>query len=406
MQRIALRKSPRRPAGFPVRNGGMRAFQAYSQATPPVAVVMIVASLAGAWAGCVLLGGSRTPAPHLFYVPIVLAAVRFAWPGAAATALAAGLLAGPLLPADVPTGIGQPPAAWLLRLVIFFGIGLFIALLVTGPEASVRSRLQNAVCAARLTRALKSGQIEVFYQPIYRLAGKGHTGEDVQDRLVGVEALARWRRPDGRLVGPGEFIPAAERTGVVADLDEYVLRQAVGTARSWSTDQQPISVSINLSAATLPMRHIVDVVETALRDNELPAHLLQLEITESALLGDLPAAIEQVQALRSLGVKVAIDDFGTGQASLNYLQSFCVDVVKLDRSLVTAASIDDRSHKLLQGVVDMCHLLGLHVVAEGVEFPDQLTVLRAVGVEMAQGFLLGRPARADQLEPLMRTVTP
>ena len=370
----------------------MRLYAAYAQAAPCLAVAAIVLGLVGAWTGCYLLGGSQSAGPHLFYVPIVLAAVRFTWPTTISTALAAGLVAGPLLPADVSADLSQEPSAWLLRLGMFAAIASFLALLVEGPEETLRSRLQDAAASARLQRALKGGSIEIFYQPIYRLG---------DDRLAGVEALARWRQSDDRYASPGSFIPAAERTGAIVDLDAYMLRHAVRMARDWAISERPISISVNLSATTLARPDVVSTVASVLEEVGLAPQLLQLEITESALIEDLPMAIDQVEALRSLGVKVAIDDFGSGQASVSYLQSFPVDVVKLDRCIVTAATIDDRSRRLLEGVIHMCDLLDLDVVAEGVEFADQLELLRRLGVQMAQGFLLGRPAPADSVRALL-----
>jgi EAL domain-containing protein (putative c-di-GMP-specific phosphodiesterase class I) len=376
----------------------MRLYTAYSQANPLLAATAILICLGAAWTGCVLLGGSRTAGPHLFYIPIALAAVRFSWPTTAATSLGAGLLAGPLLPADVSSGTAQTPSGWLLRLAIFAAVGIFIALLVASPEHAVRSRLKDAVVSARLLRALGRGDIHVFYQPIY------HLTDGV--RLIGFEALVRWRQPAGRYTAPDSFIPTAERTGAITRLDEYVLNQAVADACAWAATARPVSISVNLSAATLAQPSIVPTIKALLDETGLPPQLFQAEVTESALIHDLPTAVRQVEALRGLGVKVAIDDFGSGQASLNYLQHLPVDVVKLDRSMITAATLDNRSRHLLEGVIRMCDLLELQVIAEGVEFKDQLSLLREVGVPMAQGFLLGQPAPAEDIPTLLSSPRP
>lgn len=379
----------------------MRWYLAYSQADPFLALGAIALALGGAWAACLLMGGSRTPGPHLFYVAIALAAVRFTWPAAVVTACAAGLLAGPLLPADVSAQLAQQPSSWLLRMAIFTAIGVFIALLVRTPEITLRSRLGDAVASARLLRAINNGDIDVFYQPIYRLSGDSDRHGDTDhhgDELVAVEALARWRRSPDRYASAASFIPMAERTGAITRLDEYVLGRAVATARGWTAVAPSLAVSVNLSATTLMQTGIVATITRVLQDEGFPPERLQLELTESALIHDVPAAIQQVEALRALGIRVAIDDFGSGQASLNYLQHFPVDVVKLDRSIVTAATLDDRSRCLLRGVLQLCDLLSLAVVAEGVEFEDQLALLREVGVPMAQGFLLGNPTTADAID--------
>ena len=385
----------------------MRWYLAYSRADPFLALGAIALALGGAWAACLVMGGSRTPGPHLFYVAIALAAVRFTWPAAVVTACAAGLLAGPLLPADVSAQLAQQPSSWLLRMGIFTAIGVFIALLVRTPEITLRSRLGDAVASARLLRALKNGDIEVVYQPIYRLSDApddtGDTGDTAHhgDELVAVEALARWRRSPDRYASAASFIPMAERTGAITRLDEYVLGRAVATARGWTAVAPSLAISVNLSATTLMQTGIVATIARVLRDEGFPPGRLQLELTESALIHDVPAAIQQVEALHALGIRVAIDDFGSGQASLNYLQHFPVDVVKLDRSIVTAATLDDRSRCLLRGVLQLCDLLSLAVVAEGVEFDDQLALLREVGVPMVQGFLLGNPTTADAIDAIL-----
>lgn len=370
----------------------VRMCAAYSQARPFRASAAIVVALGGAWAGCLAMGGSHNAGTHLFYIAIVLAAVRFTWRATAVVAVAAGALGGPLLPADLSMGLAQQPDEWIPRLALFVVIGVLVALLVENPEATLRGRLLDAMASARLLRALKRGEIDVFYQPICRV-------ED--GRITGLEALARWRGSDGGYVSPGMFIPPAERTGAIAHLDEYVLQRAIAAACGWQSDAQPLHVSVNLSASTLAQPRLVDMIDRILRDAGLPPHLLQLEVTESAAIDDLPGAVRQLAALRARGVKVAVDDFGAGQASISYLQNLPVDVVKIDRCIVSAATSDDRGRRLLEGVSHMCDLLGLQVVAEGVELTEQLACLRQIGVPMAQGYLLGRPAPAGEIHALL-----
>ncbi len=270
-------------------------------------------------------------------------------------------------------------------------LGVVMALLAQKPQATRRSRLLDAIASARLRRALDSGEIEVFYQPIWWVR---------EDRVMGLEALVRWRRPAGGYVEPCTFIPAAERTGAITHLDEYVLRRAIATASRWPRTD-PLCISVNLSATTLAQPRLAATIDRILDEAGWPPHLLQVEITESALIDDLPCAIRQVTRLRARGVQVAIDDFGSGRASLNYLQKLPIDVVKLDRSLVTAAAFDDRSRRMLEGVTHMCELLGLRVIGEGVELPEHLTCLAEVGIPMAQGFLFGRPAPIADVRALL-----
>lgn len=390
MKVIPLRDRGSKPAGDDSGDHGTRLYASYTHANPGLATTVIVIGLVSAWTGSILLGGSHSAAPHLFYVPIVLAAVRFSWPGAVAASLAAGVLAGPLLPAEVVPGTEQPASVWLLRVAIFLIVGVFVALLIDGPERTIRSRLQDASASARLLRALDRGSIEVFYQPVYRL---------LDDQLVAFEALVRWRESPDRYISPGSFLPAAERTGAITRIDAYVLNQAVTVASGWAAAGWPVSISVNFSAATLAQPHLVQAVQRVLGTYEFAPQLLQVEITESAVIDDLPMAVHQIEALRGLGVKVAIDDFGSGHACLNYLRYFPADVVKLDRSIVATANCDERGRRLLEGFVDMCSHLELQIVAEGVEFNDQLAFLRKAGVAMGQGFLLGVPAPASHLQP-------
>lgn len=373
--------TPLNTATQAVTDKSIRWCAAYARSHRATATAAIIVALVGAWIGCRLMGGSHNAGPHLFYIAIVLSAVRFAWPTAAVVAFLAGILAGPLLPADVDLHIAQASAAWMLRLGFFVMIGVFIAILVENPDATFRSRRLDAIASARLRKALKNGDIEVFYQPIGRV---------IDDRVIGLEALVRWRRSTGGYAEPSTFIPTAERTGAIKHLDEYVLRRAIATAHDCPSTES-LYISVNLSATTLMQPRLAARIDRILEETGWPAHLLLVEITESALIDDLPGVIRQLTTLRAQGVKVAIDDFGSGQASLSYLQNLPVDVVKLDRSLVTAAALDDRSRRMLEGVTHMCELLGLQVIGEGVELPEQLACLAEVGVPMAQGFLLGRP---------------
>lgn len=338
------------------------------------------------------LGRLRVAGSPLFYVAIILTVVRSNWPVTAIVAVGAGVLAGPTMPAGVSSRLVQGSGAWALWLALFVMIGVLVAFLIEKPETMLRSRLRDAAVSARLLRALERGDVEAFYQPIYRV-GDG--------RLVGLEALVRWRKSNGEYASPSTFIPPAERTGAIALVDEHVLGKAVAEAAGWPALAQSVFVSVNLSAATLARPHLVAKIEGLLSDAGLPARLLQVEITESAHIEDLPDAVRRISSLRALGVKVAIDDFGSGHASLNYLQCLPVDVVKLDRTLVTAVTSDVRRRRLLVGVNQMCDLLGLQVIAEGVELHDQLVCLSDIGIAMAQGFLLGRPVPVGEVRDLI-----
>lgn len=372
--------------------GAVRVCASYTHARPWRAAAVIALALGGAWVACLPTDGLRGVGPRLFYVAILLTAVRFTWRTTALVAMTAGLLAGPWWPADLSADAAERSDVWLLRLGLFVLVGVCVALLVEDPEAALRHRLLDAIVSARLLRALDRGGIDVFYQPIYQVR---------EHRLTGFEALARWRRPAGGFINPGAFIAAAERTGAVVDLDQYVLRRAVADARTWPRCGQGVFVSVNVSGVTLAQPELARMIGRILNDAGLPAECLQVEITESALIEDRSAAIRQIDALRARGVRVAIDDFGSRHASLNYLQSLPVDVVKLDRSIVSPVTTDERSRRLLEGVTHMCGLLALEVVAEGVELSEQFDYLSTIGVEKAQGYLLGRPASAGEAGALL-----
>lgn len=379
------------------RRGGLVVqllFVAYTQAGVMLSAGAAVLLLVVAWVLCQVGGGSSTPWPHAFYAAIILAAVRFSWAGAALAAVAAGLLAGPLLPVDISTQRPQALEAWLFRLLAFLLIGLFVAALMR-RRAEDRARApHDSLLSVRLIRAIQREHVHVHYQPIYDL----HTGS-----IAGLEALARWQDPTHGPIAPGEFIPAAERTGAVAVLDGYVLRAAAAQARQWQAlTGRALTMSVNVSAARFTDPALLDETQRILGRSGLQPSTLQLEVTESALIGDIPAAARQIDRLRSLGVRVAIDDFGTGQASLSYLDQFHVDTVKLDRSLISRSS-GPRGAQLLEGVADLMGRLGVDVVAEGIEEAAHTALLREAGVGFGQGYHLGRPLAADRIPALLAT---
>ncbi|GAB7004680.1 hypothetical protein JCM18899A_21530 [Nocardioides sp. AN3] len=382
------------------RRGGVGlriAFIAYTGARAWLAVAATLAGLGLAWVACYAAGGSNSSSPHLFYLPIILAAVRLTWPMVVATALTAGLLAGPALPADVATGEPQELAHWLLRLAIFVLVALFLAWLTRGQHEPLRSTMQHSLTSARLMQAVQCGDVEVNYQPLYRLHDQ---------QIVGFEALARWHDPRRGSVLPDEFVAAAERTGAVIVLDAFVLRAAAAQIQRWSAELGlPLRLSTNLSTMHFTSPDLVHDVVQALDHAGLPARALELEITESALIDNIGDAVKQIGTLRALGVRIAIDDFGSGQASLGYLNHFDVDTVKLDRSFLQQATTEARPSAVLAGVIRLLRDLDVEIVVEGVESDDQLAVLRDLGVHLGQGFHLGQPLTALDAEHLLRSIS-
>lgn len=379
----AVRNSPLVPQAL---------FVALTRLAPVLAVFWIVLGLVASWALSYSAGGSKTAFPHLFYVPIILGAVRFSWVGGAVSALIAGLLAGPALPADVAADAAQPTESWLLRLAIFLSIGLFLAWVLRDRTESIGRTIHDTLLSSRLLRAIQRGELEVFYQPIISMTDR---------EIVAVEALSRWRDARGNTISPTEFVPAAERVGAIASLDRFVMERAMAQVQDWSRRFSPIGASVNLSAKGFADADLCGQVERLLDRTGLPARQLQLELTESALIDDVSGAQAQIGRLRQLGVKVAIDDFGAGQASLGYLTTFAVDTVKIDRSLVERVAEEPRTARLVAGIIELFRAIDLATVAEGVETAEQYVHLQSAGCRLAQGYYVGRPVSADEMAAVL-----
>jgi EAL domain-containing protein (putative c-di-GMP-specific phosphodiesterase class I) len=241
---------------------------------------------------------------------------------------------------------------------------------------------------ADLRLAIASGDIEVYFQPLVA-AGSG--------RPMDAEALVRWTHPERGFMSPVDFIPIAEETGLILPLGRYVLREATRQCRTWEMDHGVrIGVSVNLSARQFQNGDLVDEVRAALRDAELPADRLCLEITETLAMRDIEWSIQTLQRLKDIGVRVAIDDFGTGHSSLNYLKRFPIDVVKIDRSFVKDIDTDVVDNAIVTAVVMLAETLQITTVAEGVETEGQLARLRDQGCTLIQGYLFAKPMPPDE----------
>ncbi len=259
-------------------------------------------------------------------------------------------------------------------------------------EALRRQLADRAETEAAITAALAGGEMRLVYQPVLDVAGQ---------RLVGYEALVRWDR-DGVAVPPDAFIPVAETSSLICDLDRWVLHEATRQLASWraATPAAPrVTMAVNVSGRHLTDRRVVTDVADALAASGLPAHLLVVEVTETVLVDD-PVATTHLQELRALGVAIAIDDFGTGYTSIGQLRHMPVDTLKIDRSFVT--SPDPGQRELVALIVRAAHTFGLSVVAEGVEEPVHLERLRQVACDHAQGYLLHRPLPAEAAGALLR----
>ena len=246
----------------------------------------------------------------------------------------------------------------------------------------------------RLRNALTNNEFLLHYQPKV---------EVLSGRIVGVEALLRWRTADGAMISPADFIPLAEEVGLIVPIGEWVLKQACHMNRVWqNAGYRPIPVAVNISAIQLERDDLVEKVMRILGETQLTPHYLELEITESALMSDVDQSIHTLECLRSAGVRSAIDDFGTGYSSLAHLKRFAVDTLKIDRSFISNITRDRDNISIVQAIISLAHSLGLTVVAEGVETAEEYRHLSARGCDQIQGYYSGRPMPADALAAKLR----
>jgi diguanylate cyclase (GGDEF)-like protein/PAS domain S-box-containing protein len=255
-------------------------------------------------------------------------------------------------------------------------------------DVEMRSQVEERrTLELSLRRGLERGEFGLAYQPIVELA---------DGRLLGFEALARWADAPTPGMGPAQFIPVAEASGLIGALGSELLHQACGQLAHWQRIRPEVFVSVNLSARQLAEPDLPERVARALSLAGADPAGLHLEITETVLLDDVDAAVESLQKLKLTGVRLCLDDFGTGYSSLTYLCRLPVDVVKIDRSFVAGLGISDRDSSVVAAIIGMAGTLGHDLVAEGVETTAQAGRLRALGCDMAQGYLYSRPVPAPE----------
>jgi diguanylate cyclase (GGDEF)-like protein len=251
--------------------------------------------------------------------------------------------------------------------------------------ALARLKLEND-----LRRALLKDEFVVFYQPIYAL----HPQE-----IVAFEALVRWQHPERGMVSPGEFIPCIEQTGLIIPIGKLVLRKACEQLKQWQQlSSIPLVMSVNLSVRQFSHPYLLEDVAEILEETGVPPTQLKLEITESALAENPDDAIRLIQQLRNLQIQISIDDFGTGYSSLSYLNQFPVDTLKIDRSFINNI---EQNPEIVRAIITLGHALNMNIVAEGIESKKQADYLHSLNCNFGQGYWLGRPADATQVEQLL-----
>ncbi len=250
-------------------------------------------------------------------------------------------------------------------------------------RALVRLRMES-----ELRRAVEREQFEIFYQPIVAL-GSG--------KVLGFEALARWRHPERGLVLPDEFIRLAEETGLIMPLGDQILRAACRQMRTWIelAGGEPCVISVNVSGKQLAHGDFPARIAAALRETGLPAHRLKLEITESAIIDNAESAAELLHQLKSMGVGIWLDDFGTGYSSFSHLHQFPIDTLKIDSSFIDQLDQTGAKPEITRTIVLLAHSLGMETIAEGVEHPGQRDRLCELGCDSVQGFLFSAPLPAE-----------
>ena len=258
-----------------------------------------------------------------------------------------------------------------------------------GDKASVQLRLE-----AELRHAIANDELVVYYQPKVNFA----TG-----KITSMEALVRWIHPTDGLISPTEFIPLAEDTGLIVDLGEWVLRHSCRQNMAWQqAGLPPVTVAVNVSARQLHNNVLLKSVQKVLDETGMEARFLELELTETAVMGNPEECVQLLQQLKELGVRLALDDFGTGYSSLSYLRRFPFDTLKIDRAFVTNITSDPEECTIALAVIAMAHSLRLKVVAEGVETEAQAAYLHYNNCDELQGYLFSRPVPGEEMEILLR----
>lgn len=262
-------------------------------------------------------------------------------------------------------------------------------------QATIQEFKDNVVIEQKMDKAMKDEQFFMCYQPQYDTNTK---------KLRGIEALVRWRDEDGTIISPGKFIPIAEKNGAILQLGEYVIDKSLSDYSGLITKygDRDLILSINVSALQFKSANFVSYLVAKLKEHEVPAGKIELEITESALIEDMQDVINKMNELRELGIRFSMDDFGTGFSSLSYLRQLPIDTLKIDKSFIDAVVTDGPTRTIAETIIELSKKMGFDTIAEGVEKEVQYSLLKNIGCENIQGFYFGRPMQVEDIDTLYK----
>lgn len=256
--------------------------------------------------------------------------------------------------------------------------------------------LRNVELENKLKEAVFNQNFTMFYQPQYHAGNK---------KLRGMEALVRWKDDDDHMISPALFIPIAEKNGTIIPIGDWVLEQSLKQFAQWKMDyKDPLIISINISSLQLMKSRFIDDLLMVINKYHLDYHEVELEITESVLIEDFEKVVEKLKSLRDYGIRISLDDFGTGFSSLSYLKSLPIDTLKIDKSFVDTVLLDSATRIITETIIKMVKTLGLETVAEGVEQEQQYKYLHAVGCDIIQGYLFGKPMSALEMKQCLMEI--
>ncbi|MBP0961332.1 MAG: EAL domain-containing protein, partial [Oscillospiraceae bacterium] len=256
------------------------------------------------------------------------------------------------------------------------------------------SILNTAALEKSLAEAIESGELALFYQPKISVKTR---------KVMGVEALIRWIKPDGTIIAPKYFVPIAENSHLITKIGEYVMDEACRQNKIWQNmGLPPIVMSINLTSEDFYQKDVKQFIQEKLMETGLDPEWLEIELTESLAMKDIDFAVSQMQELRDIGLKLAMDDFGTGYSSLSYIQKMPITLLKLDKSFITLIEDDNVAREIVSAIIKIAKSKRINTIAEGVETEGQLKILEELGCDFIQGFLFEKPMCADELTDYLR----